>query len=241
MALIQRAHHEFKLDCQAIDSNVNLDLPKAHIDDLLYRGLLEYINVFYTGRNEQGYPLGFEVTQRRIDLLSHLVIPSDLGAGTLIGTEDGFDILEYELPEDYLHFVRGYSIGACGKLSIDIVTHDDLSGALSTSSKAPSTKWGRALGVFRQGKFYLYLESADVTNTRIEYVKKPLRPFFGGYDSLEFIAGDNTAPNSGSNSVDLDIPEQWTHLVTRIAAAIYFSRISGFNKAQYLNSETLRG
>jgi hypothetical protein len=239
MALIQRAHHEFKLDCQNIDSNVNLDLPKAHIDDLLYRGILEYINVFYTGSNSSHYPLGFEVTQRRIDMLSSFVKSMEL-TGTLVGSLKGFSEYEFTLPEDYLHFVRGAANGQCGILDIDIVQHDDLSGVLGDAHRQPSNNWKRAVGVFRDDKLYVYVEPTGISEVTGQYIKAPERPFFGGYDSLEFLAGDNTAPNSGSDQVHLDIPDKWLHIVIRIAAAIYFSRISGFDKAQYLNSETLQ-
>lgn len=193
---IERAHHEIKLRYNKINSNHKLDLPSAYLDDIINTAYEDYVDIFYSGNNSKQYKFGFEVTQQRIDMLQHLVVTSTI-TPTIISPNK----YEITLPQNYRYFLSGF-VDLCNS-NIYIVRHNDLNKKLKDYNTKPSKQWQRCIGVIESNKLILYTDGI-ISSVRLTYLKNPLKVFFGGYDTLEYISGDLTAPNNLSPKQNLD-------------------------------------
>ena len=194
--VIQRLHHEIKFRFNKLNSNHKEDFWPQHIDDAINKATDDYIEIFYSGRLNKPYQLGFDVTQQRMDMLNNLVI-SSVVTPTLVTTNK----YSITLPVTYKHFVRGTT--NCG-IPITIVRHNDLDQKLHDENTKPSKKWNRALGVFQDNKLFIYTDGT-ISTVEITYIKQPVKVFFGGYDTYEFTLGDTTAYSTLTPPVNSEI------------------------------------
>jgi len=231
MCTIERLHIKIKQKGNKVDSNHFKDLPPAFIDDYIYEGMFNYIELFYAGKNIRNYNIGFETTSQRTDMLKHLVTSQELTTESS-NSENGLIVTRFNLPDDYMHWVRVIGNNSCNGYSIEVVQHEDLSSVLGDSYKGPSDKWKRAIAVFRGSALYLYTESTPTTIT-VEYIQKPIKPFIGNYDTLEFINGDTTYPNSSSSKIDPNWPEEYCDILADIVVQNIMGDIGDYNRSQY--------
>jgi len=206
--IIQRMHHEVKLRGNKIDSNHFKDLPTAFIDDFINEAQNEFKEICYSGNNLKKYKLGFELTQQRIDLLSPLVIEDEVLSATSIS--DGvYQIDLTTLTENYDHFLRGHIISDCGRIPITIERHNELDVILRDQNRKPSLKWKRCVGTFSNvSTITLYTnDEYAIDDVYITYLKKPRKVYYGGYDSLEYLSGDLTSPNTGDSPINSEFSD----------------------------------
>jgi len=230
MCIVDRLHIKAKQKGNKLDSNHYKDLPPAFIDDYIYDAMFDYVELFWSGKNYKGYNLGFEVNSQRIDMLSFLIKTE-----TLTGTSQPYGNLTlnvYTLPEDYLHRVREKGEGECSGLKIKIVQHEDLDRTLSDEYKRPSNKWSNAVGVYRDSQLYVYSETV-IPTIEVQYIKKPVKTFIGGYDTLEFLNGNITYPSQSSLKVDSEFPEQYCDILIDIMIQNVFGDMKDYNEASY--------
>lgn len=243
MVNIFRAQHEVRFRLNKLNSNHKLDLPNAYIDDMLYEALLDYIEIFYSGNNRKAYNLGFEVTQQRIDMLSNFVVPFTITT-SIETAELGYKKYEFNLSKNYLHHVRSLVTTSCGDKSIAIRQHDDINNLLTDAYEHPNANWNRIIGTIKKSttdnntSIFVY---SDKTVTKIygEYLKRPQKPFSGNYDTLEYLNGDTTYPNSLSSIQHLDIQEQFADIVYDITVQNISGIISDYNHNQYLQQKVI--
>ena len=237
MCTVERAHVKFKQKGNKIDSNHYRDFPPAFIDDFLHDASFDYVEMFYSGKNYRGYNLGFEVNNQRMDMLQFLVVPSTLSPQS--SSQDGdFMLTIYNLPEDYYHRVRERGTGGCSGYNIEIVQHEDLDVVLYNAWRKPSDRWKRAVGVYKNNQLWIYSESA-FTSLTFDYLKKPTKPFLGGYDTLEFSNGDTTFPSSASTKIDLDFPDPYCDILIDIAVQNVFGQLRDYNHVNYLKDKLI--
>lgn len=234
---IQRMHHEIKLRLNKINSNHKQDLPTAFIDDFINDAQFRYIEIFYSGNNAKRFPIGFEVTQQRIDMLSTLVPPSTNFPVTNYDT----DIYKFnfkDLNYPYLHFLRGSILTDCGKMELNIIKHDEFDDVLVDENRKPSLKWRRAIGIIQSdndgnGVIYMYTNGEYEPNfINMSFIRKPSSVFYGGYDTLEFINGDPNAYNSTTQSINCELPEQYHSIVVDIAIELISRSIEDINQSK---------
>lgn len=206
--IISRMHYEIKFRWNKMNSNHKIDFPKEELDDAINKASDDYVEIFYSGNNSKEYKLGFEVTQQRVDMLSSLVIPDQAISPTVVTANKLYKVDLSVLDPKYKHFIRGSVISpGCSKaIPITIVRHNDLDYKLRDENQKPNLKWNRCLGLFKTDGLYLYSDYV-ISNVFIEYVSVPVKVFSGGYDSLEYLAGDTSAYNIASPIVDSNIPE----------------------------------
>ena len=214
--VISRMHYEIKVGYNKLNSNHKPDLLPAQIDDVINKASDDYVEIFYSGNNSKEYKLGFEVTQQRVDMLSTLVVPEKSISPTLVRTN--VYKASTTLTPSYRHFLRGWVIatGCPQQIPITIVRHNDLDKMLLDSNQKPSLKWKRCLGTFKQDGLYLYTDYV-ITSVVIEYLSNPVKVYSGGYDSLEYLQGDLTAPNTGDPIVNSNLPEQHHYILVDMA------------------------
>lgn len=251
--IIRELHWEFKQRYNKQDSNFKKDFTPMEIDALLWDAILEYVEIFYSGNNSKKYKLGFEVTQQRIDMLSSLVVGQPLQPAL---TPDTVNNNKYEfylsqtngqLVEDYMHLVRAYADTNCGKVGIKIERHNDLSYVLGDAFRKPSKKWKRLVGVIEKSsnplvESSLYVYSTDdfiIDSINIEYIKCPVRPYFGGYNSIAYNqCVTEGSPNcdtlyynaANTNPITSDLPAKYHHLIAAIAAQEVSRRLEDANR-----------
>lgn len=219
---IARMHSEIKLRFNDLNTNKQIDLPPAYIDDVLNDTINDYVEIFYSGNNFKKYKIGFELTQQRVDMLSGLLVgPFEQDPINYSKKQRG--IYEFRLSDflyPYKHLIRAEVETDCGNVAVSVMPHDHLSTALRNPNLAPSRVWKRAVGTFKKAPnqknsaLYVYTnEEFEITTLHPEYIKMPDKVFLGGYNTLEFLEGDTTALNSSSNPVDCDISEQYHGLI----------------------------
>jgi len=224
---IQRMHHEVKLRGNKINSNHYKDLPTAFIDDFLNDAHLEFKEICYSGRNDKRYKIGFEVTQQRIDLLSPIVIPDEIVTPTVLVT-NVYKIDLTNLDQTYDHFLRGTVSTDCGVIPITIEKHNDLDTILRDENRKPSAKWKRCIGVFASpGDNSLLIYTGGeftIDEASITYLRRPTKVFYGGYDSLEFLWGDTTAPKTADPSINSDFSGTAASIIVDLAVQLIYAR-----------------
>lgn len=240
---IKRMHGEVKLRMNKMNSNHKKDFPTAFIDDFLNDAQEEFKEICYSGNNLKKYRLGFEASQLRVDMLMTLVIPEETitGTGTTI-----YKINLNSLSKPYDHFLNGKVNTSCGVMSIEIVRHNEIDELMRNENRKPSAIWKRCLGVFATDAssnkcLYLYNDGQfTITNAQITYLKRPKQMFFGGYDSLEYLNGDDSAPKAtGYPSVNCELPEVSHSPIVDIAVQLMSIALEDPNKLQ-LVEEKLR-
>lgn len=199
---ITEAHYHFKLLYNKWDSQHKRDLNPAEIDEILNKAQDIWVEQTYSAYNSK--QVGFEMTQQRMDDLSHLVIkcPSNLQnilspVLTLVKGIYVFDLKDLNF--DYLHYIRGVanlrrgSDNCTTDAEILIVQHDDINRLLKDTFKKPSFEWGRVLGTFGRASanaadlssLYIYAANDFVIDSIcVEYIKKPDRVSIGGYNDI---------------------------------------------------------
>ena len=244
---IKRMHAEIKLRMNKMNSNHKKDLPTAYIDDFLNDAQEELIEICYSGNNRKKYPLGFEMNQSRIDLLSTLVISEEAVAVTLVSTGI-YKINLNGLTNKYDHFLNGAVATSCGKMFIEIVRHNEIDTLLLNENRKPSGIWKRCLGVFATDVssnkcIYLYTDGVfTISGATITYLKRAKKMFFGGYDTLEFTNGDNTAPAVATPAISTELPDVGTvhSNVVDIAIQLMSIALEDPNKLQLVEEKLTR-
>lgn len=220
--IIQRIHSEIKLRYNKLNSNHLRDIPTAFLDDIINEVIQDYVEMFWNGINYKGYKVGFEVTKQRMDMLSTLVVGESainaLTAQSIISTHTNYNIYQFNLSDlspTVRHTVRMYLNTNCGEFKVNVRPHNHLNAVLRDTNEEPSKIWKRAVGAFRQTKVVdIYIpKDVVITNLVVEYLKEPLKVYFGGYDTLEFLNGDATANSVGDSSVECELPEIYHSLL----------------------------
>ncbi|MCA9386946.1 hypothetical protein KC669_02840 [Candidatus Dojkabacteria bacterium] len=251
MCNVKRLHVLFKQKYNKIDSNHNKDFPSAFIDDFLYEAALDYVDIFGSSDQKKAQKYGFEVTQQRIDMLSTLVVDIHDGENPLLPineiSEYGFRKYEFELgtqEKPYMKKVRLYAGSSCGFINIDLEQHGDLNIVLTDAYQKPSTKWRRLVGVIKKtsnlnkSSLFVYSDN-ELTGLYGEYIKRPNKPFFGGYDTLEYLNGDVLYPSATSSPIDIDIPDTYCDLLVDIAVQNVSGNLKDYNHTNYLQQKSL--
>lgn len=253
---ISRMRQEIKLHWNKLNSNHKQDIPTAYLDDIINAAIDEYVEMFYSGHNPKQFQVGFEITQQRIDMLSTLVVPHKSISASLISPsinwEPTYRIRFSQLTPKYRHFLRGsILVASCNNLAIpiDIQRHNELDIKLRDENTKPSLTWKRCLGAIKQdtsnstpdSALFLYVPE-EVTGATLtcdlEYLRKPVKVFSGGYDSLEYLLGDTTAYKSSDSSVNCDLPEDFHNVVVSIAVQI-IARILEDNNKNLITEEKI--
>ena len=250
MCNIQRQHIQFKQRLNKVDSNHNKDFPSAFIDDFLYEASLDYVDVFSGNNPQKALLYGFEVDQMRIDMLSTLVV--DIASGdsnplqpTNVTNEYGYFKYEFPLGDSdnpYMHKVRFYAVTNCGNVGIEIEQQDDINVVLTDSYQKPSLKWKTLVGVIKKSsindKSSLFVYSdEEIEGLNGQYLKRPTKPFYGNYDTLEFISGESGFPQAGGPPINMDIPETYCQVVVDIAVKNVSGNLKDYNHTNYLQQK----
>ncbi len=243
---IAKQHSEFKLRGNKVDSNHYVDLFPNQIDSFLDEAA-NFIVEHY-GELRQ-----FNLTQFNKDLFgTMLVMFPDQPALVPIGTQG--QQYEYDLSNlkyDYYHLDRAYV--QCGNLVVPVsLFRGDEQHKLNDAYQKPSFLWKRLLGKIGKSStssstsLYVYSDvDLNDKELRLEYVKKPKKVFFGGYDSIEFLdcQRNNAIFNPhvvdcssyykvGDYPVSSDLPESIHSLQVDIAVWLFTSKTEN----QFLNS-----
>jgi hypothetical protein len=219
-----------------LDSGSNYDVPPAFIDTLVWEALNEYIEIFYSG-NTKNYQIAFETTQQRMDFLKDFInsypdIPALLPFDSI--DYNGSKLQRTDLSTiSYRHFLKGScKDGFCGKIiPLEIETLNNLDNELISEFKKPSLKWLRAFAYVIKNTLYTYSEN-NLSEIYLTYIKTPIKPFFGGYNTLEFIQGDLNAPNITSNQVNVELSKDYANILVDIMTELASNNINDFNKGQ---------
>lgn len=204
--IIERLHLEILSRYNKLNANHHKKFSAHILDDAINKAQDDYVEIFYSGNNTKEYKLGFEITQQRMDMLRSLVVRRT-PTPTLISTNK-YSVDLSTLTPKYKHYIRcTLKQDGCNSV-LDIVRLNDLDFKLADFNTKPSKLWGRSVGVFSDNKIIIYSDGA-VTDIELEYLKIPRNVFFGTYDTVEYTAGDTTAPNTGDPKVttEIDFPE----------------------------------
>lgn len=219
---ITKLHWLIKERYNKLDSNHYRDLTPLQLDEAINKATYDFMerNVFIED-------------QPRFDMISDLIITSPDQPAIAYHTVSN-DVYEFRLADlkyPYYHYKRAHVTTDCGLTKVEIVGHGRLSDILTDSMQKPSKKWRRLIGTIAktsdgEGKsLYIYATPDWTIDTLfIEYVKKPSKVFFGGYDSIEYIECLNNNGvtcsqyyNTSTDPVDLEIDETYHTLIADYA------------------------
>ena len=236
---IERIHQEIKTRWNKLDSNHKKNLPTPLIDDCINKATDDFIEIFYAG-SPKNYRLGFEVTQQRIDMLQSLVVPEKSYPVTL-SSIDVYTLDLNTLDPKYRHFLRAYVIPTncpSKKIPITIIRSNDLDVKLIDHNTKPSLTWNRCLGSIKNNNLVLYTNNYQLDNVVFEYLRQPAKVFFGGYDTVEYMAGDTSAYNQTSPQVTSDLHESYHDLLIDLTVQ-YIARILEDNNKLQLQQDQI--
>lgn len=132
----------------------------------------------------------------------------------------------------------------CGKIRIGKVyqnEHDDLNVILLDAMTRPSKKWKRLVAVLGRSSandgtssIYVYTNGEfTISGLDVEYLKYPDKVFFGGYDTLEYLSGDLTAPTSSDPPINSEFPD-WVQrtLLINMCVGNISANLYDYNQSQ---------
>jgi len=237
---IDRIHQEIKFRWNKMNSNHKKDFPSAYLDDSINKVTDDYVEIFYSGNNSKQYKFGFEVNQQRIDMLQTLIARNSDGtmlsypAVQLSTGEYAVDLSTFD--PKYRHFLRAYVVPSeCTnkKIPVTITRLNDLDTKLDDDGTKPSLAWKRCLGSIKSNNLILYTGTDfTISEVYIEYLKNPVKVFYGGYNTLEFESGDTMAYQSGSPQVTSDLPETYHDLLVDMVVQYLSQVLEDGNKFQ---------
>jgi hypothetical protein len=238
--VIEKLHFEVKRRCEKNYTKYWKGLSDAELDALLITASNDYVDLFFSGRNDKKYRVGFEVTQQRLDMLSNLVVGPTPHLN-VFSSDATFNVYEFKLNQlqyPYRHFVRGnleilncdYLIGLSPEQTVDLNT------ALSDENRKPSLLWKRAIWQMKRSSdndgvsIYVYT-NGEFTPTKLylEYVKQPDEVCLGTYNDIP--TSNNPTPGL-KPKVESDIPENFHEILVRIAVQEYKRMMENVNRVQ---------
>lgn len=230
---VNELHYSFKIKADKVDSLKTKNFLPAEIDWILNESIQEFVDNKYHD---------FETKQDLIDQLSSLVIksPTSLQSG-LVPTVETTGVYKIDLGDlsyPYLHLVRLNALGSKTGCSNKIlkgrqVSHDELDKVLLSPFEGPNYTWSNLPYVFgksnssdyNSGIFLYTNQEFNLLEIYPEYLKQPIKVFYGGYNSLDgqYIITDP--------EVNCDLPEAFHRRIVDIAVAEAY---------RYMNSEAFQ-
>lgn len=234
MCNITRLHAMFKQASNKYDSQEDYDFPPEIIDDFYYDALLDYLRHCVTTVPIQGMVKGFESNQQRIDMVQPFI--KDSMITPIYNKSRGkTTVTVFKLPKDYYMSTEDlYSFDKCGNtIDVDIVQYQNLDSYINSEKKRQQQLlWGQAYATLKGNEMHIFFPE-EITTLEFNYVKIPNKPFFGGYDTLEFQTGNTNFPQATSPRVNTEVPEGYCHILTDIAIQNVFGNLRDYNLAQY--------
>lgn len=223
-----RLHSMFKQGSNKYDTQQYQDFPREIIDDFLYDGLQDLLEIAVTNKPKYGYMAGFESDQQRLDLIQPYI--KHLNWTPIYGKTRGKQkVTVFKLPDDYFTTTSDlYSFDKCGNtIRVDIVQYKNLESHLNAKSQL---LWSQAYATFKGNEIHIFYPE-ELSSLDMNYVIKPKRPFVGGYNTLEAISsGQSTINNPIVNTL---ISDRFCHILIDIVIANVFGNLRDYNLAQY--------
>lgn len=177
---IEEMHYDFKMKLNKIDSQQFRNFLIPEVDWLLNEAQELFIKMVAEPR--LSFHLGFEKSQRNTDDIKILVVEKSLVDNKKIQKSVGYSCKRYDLPEDYMFFIRALvygKIGSCKNVScvVKIKQHDD-SNHISPFDKS-SIVWREINGMFIENRLELELpdiseeSESDLGDVLLTYLRKP--------------------------------------------------------------------
>lgn len=177
---IEEMHYDFKMKLNKIDSQQFRNFLIPEVDWLLNEAQELFIKMVAEPR--LSFHLGFEKSQRNTDDIKMLVREETIIDNKKILEKVGYRYKEYELPENYMFFIRALVYGQTGSCKnvpcvVKIKQHDD-SNHISPFDKS-SIVWREINGMFIGNKLELELPNiseepeSDLGDTQLTYLRRP--------------------------------------------------------------------
>lgn len=168
---VRGMHYDFKQKLNKLDSNQNRNLLVPEIDWKLNEAVEVFVKLVAAPRSITN--LGFEVSQRSIDDIRTLVVPSK--ELVLDKVED--NKYYFKIPDNYSHFIKAEALGLkdnCPnktKLQCTVRQHDDR--FLTDSFTKPSFEWREVPITFSENHIVVYTDGTfSIDSFRIHYIKR---------------------------------------------------------------------
>lgn len=165
---------------------------------------------------------------KRFDYINNLIVTNPeqpaLSPITLTGNKYEINLSALKYP---LYKIKNLIVYTnCGNILIadtQIVGHDKINKILDDHHQQPNKKWKRLIAALAKSSsqahqnLYIYSTTGFTVNSvTIEYVRKPKRVFFGGYDTIEYLTCDancNQYYSASTPPVDSEIDERHHDLI----------------------------
>jgi hypothetical protein len=219
-------HIDFKFKVDKVASFTKEDFNVAEIDWLLNEGQNVFTKQRYgTSNNTRS---GFETTQKRIDDLAslHVKFPEQPAIVATTVTSGVHEVVLSDLIHSYWFLTRGYvtvSQTDCPDKNIKLrqIDNDDLSDALGDSFHQSSVldgvlcNFGKASATTGESSIYIYPGTLTIGDVFIEYIKKPVQMFYGGYTYI-----DGSTPTTTNCELPEHTHSEIVDIAVNIAAGI---------------------
>lgn len=199
---IQELHFQFKFLIDKVSNNHVRSLTDLDIDTILNRAIYEYVEMFFHGRNNKGYQIGFEVNQQMIDMLDTLVREK---------TEIAVSNNQCSLPSDYRNFIEASVETDCGTLNVNIEQHGDTDSVKNSFHRKASSVFKNMPTLQRNKKLIFLNDSITINSVNLVYLKKPNEVCLGTYAAY--------GQSSIKPKVECDINSDYHPLLLDIAKA----------------------
>lgn len=195
MIPVNKLHHELKLSIDKVDSLNSPNFLPNEIDALLWRGIKKWF--LDTVKLNESHS---EITNK---LTPFRVLKEEVPFTNNNGTYE----VDLSSIQNTFHTITKLEVtisdGLCEKNCTSYPMRDN---DLDTTYNGPSYDWCRVPYKLASGTepdfIYLYTDNKfEITKVRLSYLRVPVEPFFGGYNSLN---GIYTSTNPTSVDSDID-------------------------------------
>lgn len=210
MIPVQKLHHELKLSIDKVDSLNSPNFLPNEIDALLWRGIKKWF-LDTVKFNESHTEITNKLTPFRV-------------LKEVVSFTNNNGVYEVDLASlnNSFHTVTKLEVtiskNGCEKNCTSYHMKDN---DLDTTYNDPSYDWCRVPYKVASGLnpeyLYLYTDNEfEITEVRLSYLKLPVEPFFGGYDSLNGIYTANSPASVDSDIDDMYLNEIITYTLQEI-------------------------
>lgn len=222
---VERLHYLLELKWNKLSNSQRTYLTDLEKDTVLNLAIRDYFEIFGHGRIPQGLNLGFEVIQKRKDMLNTLIRETTITPTTVTSNSVYF----IPFPDDYgTYSTCVVDIDGCSNTNtVTIEQHGDKSSVLTDFHRKPSSKWGRVIGFEISSGINLYTDNQAITSVDFTYWKQPDEVALGTYNDVATPTNPNPSLVPRSNT---DLPDKYEDIVVELAiwhlSKIYENQIS---------------
>lgn len=215
---VEELHYRIRFEWDKLGNAHRRYLSDLELDQVINSSVFDYVEIFYHGKNSQGFDLGFEVNGQMIDMLDTLVVgyPDEPELSLQQISDDMYKADFTQTTKPFKGYISSsVRLADCDNYAgVNIEQHGDMNKTNVSFHRRASKRWRVIPGYLRGDSLYLKSDGIALDSMRLSYLRKPAIVALGTYSEIPTV--DNPTPGLRPRQ-ECDLPEDYHPLLVRIA------------------------